>query len=141
MLSLMSGFRPDPPATPERTDSQRKVDSVRALGGIFVQAVGATRVPMLVADATLPGTPVIFANGAFLAMSGYTMDEILGQEPHFLDGPETDPATIQRFKAAITEGRDERRCCVNPATDRLHALSAALRRPFRRPACRGWSCG
>ena len=103
----MTGFRPDLPNRPERTNAEQQVDAVRAQGGIFVKAVAATRVPMMVADATRPGNPVIFANGAFLAMSGYTMDEVLGQEPHFLDGPDTDPTTIQRFKNAIAGQRDE----------------------------------
>ena len=107
MLVTMSGFRPNLPGTPERSDAEQQVEAVQQQGGIFVQAVAATRVPMMVADATLPGNPVIFANGAFLDMSGYTMDEVLGQEPHFLDGPDTDPATILRFKAALTDQRDE----------------------------------
>ena len=107
MLSTMNGFRPNLPGTPERSDAERKVDAAQEQGGIFAKAVAATPVPMIVADAALPGNPVIFANGAFLDMSGYTMDEVLGQEPHFLDGPDTDPATIQRFKAALAEQRDE----------------------------------
>lgn len=107
MLATMSGFRSNLPGTPERSEAERKVEAVQQQGGIFAKAVAATRVPMMVADAALPGNPVIFANGAFLAMSGYTMDEVLGQEPHFLDGPDTDPATIQRFKAALAEQRDE----------------------------------
>ncbi|KAA1053733.1 sensor histidine kinase [Azospirillum argentinense] len=107
MLPIMNSFRPNLPATPERSDAERQVDAVQRQGGIFVKAVAATRVPMMVADATLPGYPVVFANSAFLDMSGYAMDDVLGQEPHFLDGPDTDPATIQRFKAAIAEQRDE----------------------------------
>lgn len=107
MPPTMNGFRSNLPGTPERSDAERTVGAVQQQGGVFVKAVAVTRVPMIVADATLPGNPVIFANGAFLAMSGYTMDEVLGQEPHFLDGPDTDPATIQRFKAALAEQRDE----------------------------------
>ncbi|MCW2239152.1 histidine kinase dimerization/phosphoacceptor domain -containing protein [Azospirillum canadense] len=107
MLSGMSNFQPNLPNTPERTDAERKVDGVRSQGGIFVKAVAATRVPMIVTDATLPGNPVIFANDAFLRISGYAMDEILGQEPHFLDGPETSPAALQQFESAIAERRDE----------------------------------
>ncbi|WP_237908313.1 sensor histidine kinase [Azospirillum brasilense] len=107
MLPIMNGFRPNLPGTTERSDAERQVDAVQRQGGIFARAVAVTRMPMIVTDATLPGNPVIFANDAFLDISGYTMDEVLGQEPHFLDGPDTDPATIQRFKAALAEQRDE----------------------------------
>lgn len=106
-MSTMNGFRPNLPGTPERSDAERKVDVAQEQGGIFAKAVAATPVPMIVADAALPGNPVIFANGAYLDMSGYTMDEVLGLEPHFLGGPDTDPATTQRFKAALAEQRDE----------------------------------
>src|SRR4051794_8974214 len=63
--------------------------------------------PMLVTDATLPGNPITFANNAFIDLSGYTIDEVLGQDPHFMNGEGTDPEAIQRYESAITEGRDE----------------------------------
>jgi PAS domain S-box-containing protein len=62
---------------------------------------------MLVTDATLPGNPITFANKAFSNLSGYTFDELLGQDPHFMNGEKTDPEAIRRYKEAIREGRDE----------------------------------
>ncbi len=91
----------------DRALSKERIEAVRARGGVFVEAVRATRVPMLVTDPTIPDNPVVFANGAFLAMSGYAMEEVLGREPHFMDRPRTDPAAIRRFEAAIAAGRDE----------------------------------
>src|SRR5690349_9571551 len=85
-----------PQQTPDRARSERRIEAVRA-----------TRVPMLVTDPTLPDNPVVFANDAFLAMSGYAMEEVIGRGPHFMDGPLTSGMSIQRFKAAITAGRDE----------------------------------
>jgi PAS domain S-box-containing protein len=90
-----------------RALSEERIEDIRALGGVFVEAVRATRVPMLVADPGLPGNPVVFANGAFLALSGYAMEQVIGQGPHFMDGPQTSPASIGRFKTAIAAGRDE----------------------------------
>ena len=62
---------------------------------------------MLVTDATLPGNPIIFANQAFVELSGYSIDELLGQDPHFMNGEATDPEAIRRYQAAIMQGRDE----------------------------------
>jgi PAS domain S-box-containing protein len=62
---------------------------------------------MLVTDATLPGNPIVFANGAFLDLSGYSMDELLGQDSHFMNGEGTDPEAIRRYEVAILEERDE----------------------------------
>jgi hypothetical protein len=69
----MTDSTEDPERTQNRARSEARIEAVRARGGVFVEAVGATRVPMLVTDPALPGNPIVFANGAFLAMSGYAM--------------------------------------------------------------------
>ncbi len=93
--------------TAERTRSEHHIETVRQQGGLFVEAVRVTRMPMVVTDATLPGNPITFANAAFIDLSGYTMDELLGQDPHFMNGEATDPEAIQRYQSAIRAGRDE----------------------------------
>jgi PAS domain S-box-containing protein len=102
----MNDFRPNLPRTSDQTRAENEIENLRRRGGIFVEAVRETRMPMLVTDPTLPGNPVVFANEAFLALSGYTLDEVLGQEPHFMDGPLTDAGTIRELEDAIAEGRD-----------------------------------
>lgn len=103
----MSEFRPNLPHTPGRTAAEGRIEDLRLGGGIFVEAVRVTRMPMIVTDPALPGNPIVFANAAFLALSGRSMDEVLGQEPHFMDGPGTDPEAVRRFGEAIAEGREE----------------------------------
>lgn len=103
----MNDFQTDLADTPARTRSEQQIDNMREQGGFFVDAVRLTRMPMIVTDATLPGNPIIFANGAFIALSGYTFDELCGQDPHFMNGGGTDPGTIRDYKAAMAEGRDE----------------------------------
>jgi len=93
--------------TPARTRSERQLDNVRLQGGVFVEAVRLTRMPMIVTDATLPGNPIIFANEAFSSLSGYSLEELTGQDPHFMNGPATDPETVRCYEAAMEEGRDE----------------------------------
>jgi len=92
--------------TAERDHSERHIEAVREQGGMFVEAVRVTRMPMLVTDARLPGNPIIFSNRAFRELSGYTEDELLGQDPHFI-GERTDPDAIRQYEAAIADGRDE----------------------------------
>ena len=80
---------------------------MREQGGMFVEAVRLTRMPMMVTDATLPGNPITFANEAMVELSGYSLEELLGQDPHFMNGPKTDPEAIRRYQASMREGRDE----------------------------------
>src|SRR5688572_24253604 len=85
----MNNFNDSLPGTPARDRSERHMEGVRLQGGMFVEAVRVTRMPMMVTDATLPGNPIIFANAAFLELSGYSSNEVLGQDPHFMNGTDT----------------------------------------------------
>jgi PAS domain S-box-containing protein len=102
----MNEFEEGLEGTPARTASERYLEQVRQRGGVFVEAVRVTRMPMVVTDATLPGNPITFVNPAFVQLSGYALEELLGQDPHFMNGGRTDPEAIAAYEAAINEGRD-----------------------------------
>ena len=102
----MNNFQDNLAGTDARTSSERQIENVREQGGVFVEAVRLTRMPMLVTDATLPGNPIIFTNRAFIELSGYTEGELLGQDPHFMNGEQTDADAIRQYETAINEGRD-----------------------------------
>lgn len=68
----------------------------------FAAAVRATRMPMLITDPNQDDNPIVFANDAFLRLTGYTRDEVIGRNCRFLQGPETDPKDVQRLRDAIS---------------------------------------
>lgn len=72
-------------------------------GGIdpFIAAVRATRMPMIITDPRQTDNPIIFANDAFCWLTGYAREEVIGRNCRFLQGPETDPETVQRLRNAI----------------------------------------
>ena len=70
---------------------------------IFFTAIETTRMPMLVTDPRQPDNPIVFANRAFLSMSGYSRDDILGTNCRFLQGPGTDKATVASVRQAIAQ--------------------------------------
>lgn len=90
-----------------RDESEARVEALRRQGGVFVEAVRITRMPMVVTDALLPGNPIIFANASFEHLSGYALPDLLGQQPHFLANPDASRETLTRFAAAIEAGHDE----------------------------------
>ncbi|WP_132251795.1 hybrid sensor histidine kinase/response regulator [Methylobacterium segetis] len=73
---------------------------------IFFAAVETTRMPMIVTDPHQADNPIIFVNRAFIRMTGYRRDELLGSNCRFLQGPETDRATVDEVRAAIAERRE-----------------------------------
>jgi PAS domain S-box-containing protein len=103
----MDEFQESISGTVERTLAERHIESVGEQGRMFVEAARVNCMPMLVTDATLPGNPIVFASQAFIELSGYTVDELAGQDPQFMNGPETDLEAIGCYQAAIAEGRNE----------------------------------
>jgi PAS domain S-box-containing protein len=67
----------------------------------FTAAVRATRMPMIITNPRDADNPIVFANDAFCRFTGYAREEILGRNCRFLQGPESDPATVDRIRAAI----------------------------------------
>ncbi len=65
-------------------------------------ALESTASGVVICDPHKPGVPIVFANPAFCAITGYRREEILGRNCRFLQGPDTDPAAIAQMRAAVT---------------------------------------
>lgn len=50
-----------------------------------------------------PGPRIVFVNEAFTRMTGYSVEEVLGRSPRFLQGPGTDRIVLDRLKGAMRE--------------------------------------
>jgi PAS domain S-box-containing protein len=80
-------------------------DGLQDRGNIFFAAVEMTRMPMTVTDPRQPDNPIVFANGAFFDLTGYSSEEVIGRNCRFLQGPQTDPRTLDEVRKAIQEQR------------------------------------
>nr|AML79164.1 putative LOV domain-containing protein [Drimys winteri] len=60
----------------------------------------------VITDPRLPDNPIIFASDSFLELTEYSREEILGRNCRFLQGPETDPATVRKIRHAIDNQTD-----------------------------------
>lgn len=79
--------------------------SLDARGSVFFAALEMTRMPMILADPRQEDCPIVFANNAFLDLTGYEEAEILGRNCRFLQGAETDPASVRQLREAIRDRR------------------------------------
>jgi PAS domain S-box-containing protein len=65
----------------------------------------------------LPDNPIVYASQGFLNLTGYSLDQILGRNCRFLQGPETDPKSVERIRKAIDQGNDMSVCLLNYRVD------------------------
>jgi PAS domain S-box-containing protein len=79
------------------------VEERRKLG---LLAMERTRTPMVVTDPRKADNPIVLANDAFLALTGYDAEEVIGSNCRFMQGPDTDPAAVARLRAAVAEARE-----------------------------------
>jgi PAS domain S-box-containing protein/diguanylate cyclase (GGDEF)-like protein len=56
---------------------------------------------IVVADYTAADMPVVYVNRFFTELTGYAPNEVVGRNCRFLQGPETDPNTVDRIRTAI----------------------------------------
>jgi PAS domain S-box-containing protein len=69
-------------------------------------AVERTRMPMVVTNPREEGNPIVLANKAFLDLTGYAAEEIIGRNCRFLQGPGSSEAAIAEIRAALADERE-----------------------------------
>jgi PAS domain S-box-containing protein len=62
-------------------------------------------IPALVTDPNLPDNPIIEVNHAFLTLTGYEREEVIGSNCRFLAGPGTEAWASAKLAAAVRERR------------------------------------
>jgi diguanylate cyclase (GGDEF)-like protein/PAS domain S-box-containing protein len=73
---------------------------------LFEAAVTQAWNAIVITDADIPaGCRVQFANPAFTAMTGYSLEELRGHSLRMLQGPDTDPAVIDELRTCLKEAR------------------------------------
>ncbi len=65
-----------------------------------------TRMPIVVADACEPDYPIVLANEAFLDLTGYAAEELLGWNCRMLQGEATSRTAVAEIRAIIAQERE-----------------------------------
>lgn len=73
---------------------------------LFFAAIQTTRMPILITDPRQPDNPIIFANPAFVQLTGYSSDEVVGRNCRFLQGPDTDSSTVAYIRDATSKRKE-----------------------------------
>ncbi|WP_225783720.1 histidine kinase famiy protein [Xenophilus sp. Marseille-Q4582] len=131
-------------STPEKRPNQPARRPVHAEGSshelrdhkddIFFAAIETTRMPMLITDPRQEDNPIVFANRAFVSMTGYAAEEILGTNCRFLQGPATDRAAVAVIREAVAARTEVQIELLNYRKDGSTFWNALFISPVYNPA-------
>lgn len=82
-----------------------------------VSALSGSQQNFAISDPTLPDNPIVYVSQGFLDLTGYTLDQVLGRNCRFLQGPGTDQSAVEVIRRGVTEGVDTSVCLLNYRAD------------------------
>jgi PAS domain S-box-containing protein len=83
----------------------------------LMSALSGSQQNFAISDPTLPDNPIVYVSQGFLDLTGYTLDQVLGRNCRFLQGPGTDQSAVEVIRKGITEGVDTSVCLLNYKAD------------------------
>jgi PAS domain S-box-containing protein len=69
-------------------------------------AVERTPMPMVITDPRVENNPIVLANKAFLDLTGYSGDEVIGRNCRFLQGEGTSSESVDEIRRALSAERN-----------------------------------
>ena len=83
----------------------------------LMKALSGSQQNFAISDPSLPDNPIVYVSQGFLDLTGYTLDQVLGRNCRFLQGPGTDQAAVDSIRKGIREGIDTSVCLLNYKAD------------------------
>ncbi|KAI2508053.1 hypothetical protein MHU86_6345 [Fragilaria crotonensis] len=83
----------------------------------LMSALSGSQQNFAISDPSLPDNPIVYVSQGFLDLTGYTLDQVLGRNCRFLQGPGTDQSAVEVIRRGIKEGVDTSVCLLNYKVD------------------------
>lgn len=83
----------------------------------LMSALSGSQQNFAISDPSLPDNPIVYVSQGFLELTGYTLDQVLGRNCRFLQGPGTDQAAVDVIRRGVREGTDTSVCLLNYKAD------------------------
>ena len=102
-------------------------------GGVLAEMAEATTSGIAVLDPTRSERPLVYCNRAFREITGYSEDELIGRSIRLLQGPDTDPDTVEAIRSALKTGQPASVEVLTYRKDGTPFWNALSIRPVRDP--------
>lgn len=83
----------------------------------LMTALSGSQQNFAISDPSLPDNPIVYVSQGFLELTGYTLDQVLGRNCRFLQGPGTDQSAVDVIRKGLREGVDTSVCLLNYKAD------------------------
>jgi len=83
----------------------------------LVQNIQSSQHSFVITDPCLQDNPIVFASDAFLELTGFTREAVLGRNCRFLQGTETNQEKLEEIRKAMSQGEDVTVTIVNYMAD------------------------
>jgi diguanylate cyclase (GGDEF)-like protein/PAS domain S-box-containing protein len=81
------------------------------------RALAAAVNGVVIADATLQGFPIVYANAGFTRLTGYRSEDVVGRSCGILTHPDSDPDAVAELRDALAARREARVTLLNRRKD------------------------
>lgn len=83
----------------------------------LVKSIQGSQQCFVISDPSLHDNPIVYASDGFLALTGYSREEVLGRNCRFLQGTETCPKKVEQVRKALANGEDVSVTMINYTAD------------------------
>lgn len=97
----------------------------------LLSVLGPIQDNFCLSDPSLPDNPMVYCSPGFLAMTGYSCDELVGFNCRILQGPDTDQHAVQQIRDALTAAKPITITLLNYKKDKTPFLNCVHIAPIR----------
>jgi PAS domain S-box-containing protein len=85
---------------------KESIQKILSKSELLEKAANSTAEGITIGSMLAPDRPLIYINEGFEKLTGYRIDEVLGKNCRFLQGPGTDQKSVNQIRQAISQGLD-----------------------------------
>ena len=99
------------------TENNVSLEALSAADTALVKSISLTNHNFVVSDAIAVDNPIVYASESFYKLTGFSPQEVIGQNCRFLQGPQTDRRAVEMIRDGIAREQDVSVCLMNYKKD------------------------